>query len=89
MSNLDSVVGLIFASHEEAARVERSIAHEPAWRAEQDAARIACLIAWLGPPEAWIAALHWSTPRDRCIPLRRPRGGQGAWWIASSWRGMH
>jgi hypothetical protein len=41
----------------EAARVERLIASESAWRAEQDAARIARLMERLGDSEARIAAL--------------------------------
>jgi hypothetical protein len=44
-------------SPEEAARVEQLIAHEPAWRAEQDAARITRLMERLGDPEARIEAL--------------------------------
>ena len=44
-------------SPEEAARVERLLAQEPAWRAEQDAARIARLMARLENPEARIEAL--------------------------------
>jgi hypothetical protein len=44
-------------SPEEAARVEQLIAREPAWRAEQDAARIARLMERLENPEARIAAL--------------------------------
>jgi hypothetical protein len=44
-------------SPEEAARVEQLIAREPAWRAEQDAARIARLMARLENPEARIEAL--------------------------------
>src|SRR5712691_5851642 len=44
-------------SPKEAARVEQLIAREPAWRAEQDAARIARLMERLGDPEARIEAL--------------------------------
>jgi hypothetical protein len=44
-------------SPEEATRVERLIAREPAWRAEQDAARIARLMERLENPEARIEAL--------------------------------
>jgi hypothetical protein len=44
-------------SPEEAARVEQLIAQEPAWRAEQDAARLERLLARLEHPEARLAAL--------------------------------